>query len=132
MKKFVCNHIEPGTNIIHDGWSVYSFLDDDEAVWTHECHIHGYHDFGLGESSTSHIEQYWSQIKQIISKIYVIMPKVGYIYYIREAEFRLALKNSNIITMEKSIIKLLKNVFDICNYDFLSEEDIKDNNNYDY
>ena len=60
------------------------------------------------------------------------MPKFGYIYYIRESEFRLALKNSNIIAMEKSIIKLLKNVFDICNYDFLSEEDIKKNNNYNY
>ena len=86
----------------------------------------------LGESSTSHIEQYWSQIKQIISKIYVIMPKVGYIYYIREAEFRLSLKNGNVVTTEKSVIKLLENAFDICNYDFLSEDDIKDNNNYDY
>ena len=32
LKKFVCNHIEPGTNIIYDGWSGYSFLEDDDAV----------------------------------------------------------------------------------------------------
>ena len=52
LKKFVYNHIEPGINIIHDCCSGYSFLDDDDAIWTHEDHIHGYHDFGLGEFST--------------------------------------------------------------------------------
>ena len=42
LKILVKNHIIPGTNITHDGWAGYLFLDDDDSVWTHESHNHGH------------------------------------------------------------------------------------------
>ena len=129
---FVKNHIEPGSNITYDGWRGYSFLNNDISFWTHEIHIHGNRQFGYGLHLKSHIEQIWGQIKQIIKKIYTIFPKVGYIYYIHEAQFRIALGKKVIDAQQKFIIKLLKNVYEICNYEFSSEEEIKDFNNYDY
>ena len=59
LKIFVFNHINPGTNITHDGWSGYNFLDGDDSVWTHEVLNHGHGDFSHGLSSTTYIEQYW-------------------------------------------------------------------------
>lgn len=132
LEIFVKNHIEPGSNINHEGWMGYSFLDNDNSVWTHKTHMHGTGQFGYGLHSSSHIEQIWGQIKQIIKKIYTIFPKVGYIYYIREAEFRIAIGKKDIPAKLKLIIKLLKDVYEICNYEFSSEEEIKDFNNYDY
>ena len=35
LKKFVYNHIEPGTHIVTDDWSEYSFLDGYESMKTH-------------------------------------------------------------------------------------------------
>ena len=131
LKKFVRNHIEPGTNISHDGWSGYQFLDDDESVWTHEVHIHGGGDFGYGTHSTSHIEQFWGQLKSIIKKIYSIFPKTGFIYYVREAEFRYMISKLDESKIEKKMWKVFKMVYDICDFDFMSEEEILDNNNYD-
>ena len=34
--------------------------------------------------------------------------------------------------IEKKIYKLFKYVYELCDYDFMSEEEIMDNNNYDY
>ena len=82
----------PGSHITHDGWAGYGFLDNnDESVWTHETHTHASGDFGHGLSSTSHIEQFWSQLKLIIKKIYYVIPMHGYIYFIKEAQFRYAI-----------------------------------------
>jgi hypothetical protein len=58
LKYFIKKHIEPGSNITHDGWSGYTFLNDENSVWTYETHIHGAGDFGYGPHSTSHIEQF--------------------------------------------------------------------------
>ena len=59
LKIFVNNHILPGTNLTHDGWQGYNFLDNEDSVWTHETHNHGYRDFGFGSHSTSHIEAFF-------------------------------------------------------------------------
>ena len=48
LKIFVYNHIVPGTHIIHDGWSGYIFLNDDDSVYTEEEHNHGAGNFGHG------------------------------------------------------------------------------------
>lgn len=88
IKSFVKNHIEPGINIIHDGWSGDSFLHDDDSAWTNETHIHDAGDFGYILHSIIHIEQFWGQLKLMIKKIYYVFSKTGYIYFIREAEFR--------------------------------------------
>ena len=39
--KFVNNHIEAESYMIHDGWSGYSFLDNDDSAWTDEMHLKG-------------------------------------------------------------------------------------------
>ena len=88
MKKFVINHIIPGTHLTHDNWAGYTFLDDEDSVPTHESHTHGHGDFGFGFQSKSDIEQYWGRIKSILKKIYTLIPKEGIIYYVKEAEFR--------------------------------------------
>jgi len=88
LEIFVKNPIEPGSNIIYDGWSGYAFLDSINSVWTHETHVHRHSNFGYGSHSTSYIEQFWGQIKQNIKKIYQIFAKIGYIYFFREMEFR--------------------------------------------
>ena len=41
LEIFVKNHIEPGTSIVTDGWTGYSFLDSDNSVWPHEIYNHG-------------------------------------------------------------------------------------------
>jgi len=56
LKIFITNHIIPGTNIIHDGWRAYSFLDSEDSVYTHEEFNHGQGNFGHGVHSTSLIE----------------------------------------------------------------------------
>lgn len=45
LKMLVTNHILPGTNITHDVWPEFIFLDEDDRVYTHETHIHGHGDF---------------------------------------------------------------------------------------
>ena len=52
---FVQNHSAPGTNITHDEWNGYNFLDRDDSVWTKEVHNHG--DFYWSYISIIHIEQ---------------------------------------------------------------------------
>ena len=49
MKKYV----EPGNNIVSDGWPAYNNLN--EEGYHHDVHIHGGGDFGFGLNSTSTI-----------------------------------------------------------------------------
>ena len=130
LKCFVKNHIIPGTHLTHDQWPAYSFLDDEDSVWTHECHSHGHGDFGLGLHSTSHIEQYWGRIKSLIKKIYTVIPKDGIIYYVKEAEFRSFFNKDSVKEKENLIFKLFKEVYDICQFNYSSESEIRDFNNY--
>lgn len=76
MKKFVETYIENGNTIITDA-----------------VHNHGHGDFGHGQNSTSHIEQYWSQLKANIHQMYNIVPKSNINLYIRESEFRISKHN---------------------------------------
>ena len=132
LKTFITNHITPGTHIVTDGWQSYDFLDGYDSVWTHEKHLHAQGVWGSGEHSTSKIEVTWSHIKNEITSIYNIIPKSNYIYYIREAEFRLNIckrNNSEKLDLFKNI---LKGVYDLNGFDFYDESELIDFNNYDY
>jgi len=110
----------------------YSFLDDEDSVWTHETHNHCHGDFGTGEHSTSHIESYWILFKSISKKLYPIFPNTGYIYVIREIEFRSKIMNKKDNEIIDLFFKMLKEVYDYCSFEFSDEEEIKNFNNYDY
>lgn len=56
LKKFIYNHIVPGTHIVNDDWTEYSFLDRYESLQTHKVHIHVQGEWGYGTHSTSNIE----------------------------------------------------------------------------
>ena len=132
LKKFTVNHIEAGTTITHDGWPGYSFLNDDDSVWEHEVHNHGHGDFGYGRHSTSHIEHTWNNIVQEIKIIYGHIPSKNYIYFIREGEFRLNICKK---TDEKKLnifYKILKHIYELCEYEFSSVDDILNFDNYDF
>lgn len=131
LKKFAVNHILPGTHITHDGWRGYNFWGDDELLCTEEIHDHGGGDFGTGKNSTSNIEHTWSHMKNQIKNIYNIIPKTNFIYYFREAEFRLNLSKKTDSQKENYFKKVLKYVYEMHEYEFYSEEEIYDFDNYD-
>ena len=122
LKIFVNNHILPGTNLTHDGWQGYNFLDEEDSVWTHECHNHGHGDFGFGSHSTSHIEAYWSQLKNCLRKLYPIFPTKGFIYYIREGEFRCKLNGKTNEKIREILLKLFKKFLIIVIMNFLLKQ----------
>jgi len=79
----------------------------------------------LGSHSTSHIEATCSHLKSQITNIYNIIPKTNYIYFIKEAEFRLNIcKRSDIEKLD--IFKIFTN-----NYEFFDESEILSFDNYD-
>ena len=95
LKSFIMNYINRGNIIVCDGWQGYAFLDNIEG-YTRDMHIHGGGDFGLGLTSTSHIESIWSQLKSILKNIYYIIPHQNFILYLREAEWRVKNKNKTL------------------------------------
>lgn len=104
LKYFIKNHIESKINISLEGWSDYYFLNDNYSVWTHETHVHRGGDFGNGEHSTSHIEQFWGQIKSIIKKFILYFQKlIGFAYYARETEFRYSISKLDESKIEKKM-----------------------------
>lgn len=69
MKLFIFNHIKKNNNLITDECPAYSFLDDDNAPYTHKTYVHGPNgQFGFGKHSISHIECIWSIVKRQIKK----------------------------------------------------------------
>ena len=65
----------------------------------HEFNSHGGGDFGYGAYIIAHIEGILGQLKGLLKKIYNTNPQKHFIYYLREAEFRINInikaKNSN-------------------------------------
>ena len=70
-------------------------------------------------------------MKNQIKNIYNIIPKTNFIYYFREAEFRLNLSKKTDSQKENYFKKVLKYVYEMHEYEFYSEEEIYDFDNYD-
>ena len=84
-----------------------------DSQYTHSIHNHAHGDLGVGLDSTSHIEQLWSQLKQIIKQIYYIIPSEKYFLFIREAEFRVninSLSEAEKLNEFIDIIKYIQNI----------------------
>ena len=124
LKKFIFAYVKPGNIIVSDWWAGYDFLSENNSPYVHSVHNHGHGDFGIGLDSTSHIEQLWSQLKSTISKIYTIIPSKNFYLYLKEAEFRLKIKN---LSNKEKIIELIDifnyirniNLIDLYNYNYL-------------
>lgn len=129
LETFIFNNFKEGTHFTHDGWSGYTFLNNN-INFTHETHIHGGGDFGLGYHSTSHIENLWANLKKTIRSIYGIMPKKDFILYLREAEFRINISKKKSDEKLDILFKIIRDIYEFCNFNFSSITELEDINNY--
>ena len=120
LKKFIITHIESGNKIITDGWAGYSFIDQLQG-YTREVHIHGAADFGYGINSTSHIESIWSQLKAVIKSIYYIIPHQNFLFYLRDAEWRIKNKTKNLEEKIKEFFACWTLTYNMDPSDFISD-----------
>ena len=129
IETFVLNHFREGTHFTHDGWSGYNFLKNNIND-THELHNHGAGDFWFSTHSTSHIEVLWAELKKEFNKIYGLIPMKNFIYFLREVEFRVIVKKMGDEKKMNTFKQLVKKVYDICNFKFMSKNDLENLNNY--
>ena len=121
------------SNIITDGWSSYDFLDIDDAEYDHVVHVHGPGgNFGFGQHSTSHIEGIWGTVKSYITRIYNKITDSNFILFLREAELKYRLRDKSYIEKETELKEIFKYVYESCDYQLYTLEELSDNNNYDY
>ena len=79
-----------------------------------------------GIDTTSKVEGLWGDIKSIIKKIYVSIPSVYLIYFIKESEFRREIRNLSWLEKLKEFSIFIYTLFNGngINYDLLSEDDL--------
>ena len=121
LKTFITQYIEEDNKLITDGWSGYSFIDE-MIGYQRELHIHGSSDFRYGVNSTSHIESLWSQLKATIKNIYYIIPHQNFIYYLREAEWRIKNKAKTIEEKISEFFKCWSVINEMEDYVFMNNE----------
>ena len=62
MEKIIRHHFAASNNIITDRWGAYQWMNNIHFGYNRIIHIHGNHNFGHGEESTSHIESCWTDL----------------------------------------------------------------------
>ena len=70
LKTFITKYIPSGNNLVTDGWKGYDWANRPNSGYTRYTHIHGRHDFGEGNESTSYVESLWSEVKSKINNTY--------------------------------------------------------------
>ena len=88
MKKIIERLVPKGNRIVTDNAICYNFLTNVDSGYNHLIHTHGHGDFEDGIDSTSHIEQLWKHLKQLITEIYNIIPRNNFVLFLGEAEWR--------------------------------------------
>ena len=68
-------------------------MENSNSGYTRIPHIHGGGDFGFALESTSHIESIWSQIKSKINESYHLYPHKVFLYFVREIEFKIRIRD---------------------------------------
>ena len=130
LQKIIFHHIGFNNTIITDGWEGYNWIRD--YRYYHIIHIHGRHDFGSGNESTSCIESIWGIFKGMITRYYNALNADNFVYFLRELEFRYNTRdmNANISLIE------LKDIFEFCystcNYEFYEINELNDYNKENY
>ena len=88
IKEIIKTHIKSDNVVISDNWAAYNWLSNPGSGYYHHVHTHRHGNFGAGSDSTSHIEQLWAQLKNIIKNIYHTIPIENFILFLRESEIR--------------------------------------------
>ena len=70
-------------------------VDNANSGYTRYLHNHGHHDIGYGPESTSHIESIWAQLQSEIKTTYKMIPCQNFLYFLREEEWKIKIKNVN-------------------------------------
>ena len=129
LETFIRRMIPVGNNIVTDGWPGYDWMDQANSGYRRFPHIHGQNDFGHGVESTSHIESIWGQLKDVISSIYKSIPCINFLYFVREAEWRIKKKNLSYEEKLDDFFEMYNTVMGIdeefiYDSDFLNNDDI--------
>ena len=112
---------------------IKNFLTLNDINYGHEVHRHGPNgNFGFGVHSTSIIEGAWGTLKSIIKRIYWYIPAVNFILFLLEAEFRFILSKVSHKEKESKIINILSYLYDTVEYELYDNEELMDNDNYEF
>ena len=123
MKKIIERLVPKGNRIVTDNAICYNFLTNVDSGYNQLIHTHGHGDFEDGIDSTSHIEQLWKHLKQLITEIYNVLLRNNFVLFLLEAECRRnyskfdAKKMSEITAFEDAAAKYVYSVSDTSLYD---------------
>lgn len=95
LKEIITKHVLKGNIIVTDSWNGYNFLNSNDSLYTYIVHNHSRGAFGSGLESTSRIESIWGQLKEKIKKLYHSIPSHNFLFFLREAEYRLIISKYN-------------------------------------
>lgn len=120
LKKIILHHVGKNNTIISDGWEAYYWLR--YYNYHHIVHVHGRHDFGHGNESTSHIEGIWGYLKGLIIKLYTALKPDNFYYYLKEIEFRYYIKDKNSFGKINELKEILEYCYSTNNLNFNNKD----------
>ena len=91
------NYLLNGNYIISvsDCWNCYNFINNVSSGYIHMTFNHSRGIYCFGIISTSRIESVYSELKQLIKKIFGTIKEKNFVYFLKESEFRRYIKNLN-------------------------------------
>lgn len=132
MKKIIKQHIGIGNNMVTDGWGAYEWMDANNLGYNRIIHIHGHHDFGYEEESTSHVESVWADLKQKLKSIYIAVKPNIFIYFAKEEEWRKKIFNKSNNEKLNTLMDIFNHIASTTNSELFEKDDIEDFEKEDY
>ena len=132
MQKIIKQHIGTGNNIVTDGWGAYGWMDANNSGYNRIIHIHGHHDFGYGEESTSHVESLWADLKQKLKSFYIAVKPNNFIYFAKEVEWRKKISNKSNNEKLNNLMDIFNHIANTTNSELFEKEEIEDFDKEDY
>ena len=121
-----------GNNIITDGWIAYDWMNNPNSGYNRIIHYHRHHDFSFGEQSTSYIESAWEDLKRLLTKIYVSVFSVNFVYFFNKCEWCIKNKELNNNLKLNEIKDILIHISETVQFKLFAKEDIQDFNKSEY
>ena len=132
LQKIIKQHVGTGNNIVTDGWGAYGWMNAHNSGYNRIIHIHGHHDFGYGEESTSHVESVWGDLKQKLSSFYVAVKPDNFIYFAKEVEWRKKVSQKSNANKLKNLQEIFIHISNSINCELFEKELIEDYEKEDY